>query len=328
MFNNLYVGGVFVAHLIKLEDYVSRYQSDMYRYPSQFSRLKRERWTRLKQVWERSYLNEEPTVEQFVDQQKKTVRSAFDKLKKLYKKEDQTESFLENFEQPNYQFKYKTLAELKTHFMHELFHFQLNWASSTLLEKSTFKKAFLYDETLKWLLYSFPDNYFVLYYPIVIYPKATVQFDILVIGPTEIWCIVQLDGKENSIFQTFSERYWIELYGDNEKKVINPFLSLNRMSTIIKRILAETELELSVRKAVLTKEGYIDVNAPWSGAVFLDQRSIDEWQKRLVNNSTPIKSIQLKFSQALLNVCQTTSEPRTELGYKDDEGDSSFEVIE
>ncbi|UTW68829.1 hypothetical protein KHA80_15855 [Anaerobacillus sp. HL2] len=59
---------------------------------------------------------------------------------------------------------------------------------------------------------------------------------------------------ENSIFQTFSERYWVELYQGLTKKIINPFLSLNRMSTIIKRILAETELELSVRKAVLTKK--------------------------------------------------------------------------
>lgn len=306
-----------MAHLIKLEDYVSRYQNDMYRYPSQFSRLKRERWKRLKIEWEESYLNNNPSVEKFVEklveQHQQTIKGTFNKFKNWYKKgQEQPEVFYEDFKEPTYQFKYKTLPELKINFLKELYEFQLNWASSTMLEKSQMKNLYFYDIALKWLLQSLPDNYFLLYYPIITYPRATSQFDILLIGPTDIWCIVNLRGKENTIFQTFSERYWLEINGNEEAKIINPFLSLNRMSTIIKRILVDTGLDITVQKAVLSLEGYIDVEAPWSGAQFLDKRGCKTWNEKLKNNSSPIKSNQLKFSQALLNVCQTTSVARTD----------------
>lgn len=307
-----------MAHLIKLEDCVSRYQYDMYRYPGQFSRLKRERWDSLKREWENSYLNDSPSVNKFVEEQKKSAKGAFDKIKKWYKRENR-DPIIEEFEEKPYRFKYTTLPELKTTFLHELFEFQLNWASSTLRETSIMKKQLFYDPTLKWLLQSFPDNYFVLYYPTVTYPKATVQFDILLIGPTDIWCIVNLNGSENTIFQSFSERYWLELEGEEEKKIINPLLSLNRMSTIVKRILADSELDMAVRKAVLTKNGYIDVSNQWSGANFFDQRNIDEWNDRLKNNSSPIKSVQLKFSQYLLDACQTTSELRYDIGVEEED---------
>lgn len=313
-----FFGGVFVAHLIKLEDCVSRYQYDMYRYPGQFSRLKRERWDSLKREWENSYLNDSPSVNQFVEEQKKSAKGAFDKIKKWYKRENR-DPIIEEIEEKPYRFKYTTLPELKTTFLHELFEFQLNWASSTLRETSIMKKQLFYDPTLKWLLQSFPDNYFVLYYPTVTYPKATVQFDILLIGPTDIWCIVNLNGSGNTIFQSFSERYWLELEGEEEKKIINPLLSLNRMSTIVKRILADSELDMAVRKAVLTKNGYIDVSNQWSGANFFDQRNIDEWNDRLKNNSSPIKSVQLKFSQYLLDACQTISELRYDIGVEEED---------
>jgi hypothetical protein len=310
-----------VAHLIKLEDCVSRYQYDMYRYPGQFSRLKRDRWESLKREWEASYSMKTPTVDEYTEeQQPKSVKLAFDKFKKWYKRE-QKQSSIENSEERPYQFKYMTLPEVKSSFLLELYEFQLNWASSTLRETSKLKKQFFYDETLRWLLQSFPDNFFVLYYPIVTYPKATVQFDILLIGPTDIWCIVNLNAKDNTIYQSFSERYWIEQDLEKEKKVVNPLLSLNRMSTMMKRILADTDLDMTVRKAVMTKKGYIDVDPQWSGAFFLDQRNIDEWNEKMKNTSSPIKSVQLKFSQHLLDVCQTLSEIRPDFESDEEELD-------
>jgi hypothetical protein len=300
-----FIGGIFVAHLIKLEDYVSRYQYDMYRYPSQFSRLKLERWKRLKQEWEASSINDIHPVKE----QAKSSKGAFDKLKSWYNRE-QPVALKGGFEEPPYRFKYKSLPELKKFFLQELYEFQLNWASSTIVEKSTMQQVHHYDVTLKWLLQSIPDNYFVLYYPTITYPKATVQFDILLVGPTDIWCIVNLSGKENTIFQTFSERYWLEVVGDEEKKIINPFLSLNRMSMIIKRVLVDTELDMTVQKMVLSQEGYIDVQSRLGGTQFLDQRNVKTWNQKQKNNPSPIKSTQLKFSQAILNFCQTTSVTR------------------
>jgi hypothetical protein len=311
-----------VAHLIKLEDCVSRYQYDMYRYPGQFSRLKRDRWDSLKREWEASYSMKTPIVDEFPEEQQKSIKGALGKFKKWYKGE-QNQSSLENREEPTFQFKYMTLPEVKSSFLLELYEFQLNWASSTLRETSKLKKQFFYDETLKWLLQSFPDNFFVLYYPIVTYPKATVQFDILLIGPTDIWCIVNLNAEDNTIFQSFSERYWVEEVLGKEKKIVNPLLSLNRMSTMMKRILADTDLDMTVRKAVITKKGYIDVDPQWSGAVFLDQRNIDEWNEKMKNTSSPIKSVQLKFSQNLLDVCQTLSEIRPDF-----EGEEELDILE
>ncbi len=298
-----------MAHLIKLEDYVSRYQYNMYRYPSKYSRLKRERWDQLKQEWEASLLNDQFSVSQYVEQQKKSIKGVLDKIKKWYKQE-QNEQIWETFEEQTYKFKYTTLAELKSMFFHELFEFQLKWASSTLREKSTIKKNYYYDGTLKWFLQSFPDNYFVLYYPVVAHLNAAVQFDILLISPTDIWCIVNLNGSDKTIYKTFSERYWLQLEGNSEKKIVNPFLSLNRMGTIVKQLLADTELDMNVRKVVLLKEGFIDVKAPWSNVLFIDQRNIGEWNEKQQSNASPIKSVQLKFSQYLLSCCQTTSESR------------------
>ena len=41
-----------MAQLIKLQDYVSRYESDLSRYPSQFVRIKKQQWEKLKSAWE------------------------------------------------------------------------------------------------------------------------------------------------------------------------------------------------------------------------------------------------------------------------------------
>lgn len=45
-----------MGQLIKLQDYISRYELDMYHYPSEFIRLKRKQWERMKHVWETGQL--------------------------------------------------------------------------------------------------------------------------------------------------------------------------------------------------------------------------------------------------------------------------------
>ena len=41
-----------MAQLVKLLDYVSRYEHDLSRYPTQYIRLKRYQWERMKVQWE------------------------------------------------------------------------------------------------------------------------------------------------------------------------------------------------------------------------------------------------------------------------------------
>ncbi len=41
-----------MAQLVKLQDYISRYEKDIYHYPAQYIRLKNENWKKLLQTWE------------------------------------------------------------------------------------------------------------------------------------------------------------------------------------------------------------------------------------------------------------------------------------
>ena len=41
-----------MAQLVKLQDYISRYQIDLARYPTQFIRLKKNQWERVKYQWQ------------------------------------------------------------------------------------------------------------------------------------------------------------------------------------------------------------------------------------------------------------------------------------
>jgi len=41
-----------MAQLVKIQDYISRYQIDLARYPTQFVRLKKGQWERIKRQWE------------------------------------------------------------------------------------------------------------------------------------------------------------------------------------------------------------------------------------------------------------------------------------
>ena len=40
-----------VAQLIKLQDYVTRYETDISRYPAQYVRLKKQQWDKLCETW-------------------------------------------------------------------------------------------------------------------------------------------------------------------------------------------------------------------------------------------------------------------------------------
>jgi len=53
-----------MAQLVKLQDYISRYQIDLARYPTQFVRLKKNQWERIKRQWE---LGEDISEWQHVD---------------------------------------------------------------------------------------------------------------------------------------------------------------------------------------------------------------------------------------------------------------------
>lgn len=237
-----------MAQLIKLQDYISRYEIDLARYPTQFIRLKQNQWERIKYQWQTGETIERwEHIEEEVKEEKK--KSLFQKLfpfkkgvevfeeeqediekvnisndwaveENTYREEDTTLIF-----EPNLVYTPKTLEELKKMFIDQFFHFQMKWASSTLREKSYVDPKFMRDTLLRSMLQTLPDNYLVFYYPILRVKKAPIELDIIIMTPTECLCITVLEQESRAVYIANSERFWLKKVGKNEKSV-KPFNSI------------------------------------------------------------------------------------------------------
>ncbi|MFC3883276.1 nuclease-related domain-containing protein [Bacillus songklensis] len=311
-----------MAQLIKLQDYISRYEQDIYHYPTQYIRLKKKNWQSVKSAFETGRLLQDFgfqdafSVEQLQASNKKPFMQ---KLKGILKREKQSERESERKESDEFpsslhedSFLYtfttepKTIEDLKILFLDHLFDFQLKWASSTLMEQSRLERRFHHDSTLKYFLQRFPDTYLVLYKPIFLVKKAPVEADVILISPTETWCISMLEGKEGSVFQYSKERFWDELVGKSQRKVLNPMIGLNRMEQIVRRLYESHGVDFPIHKVILSHNGFIDCPAPPYGVQIIDKRTYSPWFTQLRQLSSPLKHIQLKAAQALLANSQTT----------------------
>ncbi|MGC4376046.1 hypothetical protein WD019_03785 [Fictibacillus sp. Mic-4] len=242
-----------MAQLVKLEDYVSRYELDLYRYQGQFIRLKKKRLQQLEN-------KNEKTIEQFKNQ---------------------------------------------------LYHFQLNWASSTVREISKVDPRYAHNRLLKWLTTELPDNYFLFFNPVFLVKNAPVQLDIIVVGPRLIWMIVFLEGND-AIFQEQSKRFWVKLDKDRKLKIVNPHLSLQRMHYCTNEWIAAFKEQLRVKKAIVAKDGFIDKPSGWEGTEYVDKRTFFDWLVSVKKEPSPIKSHQLKLVDRMLKHCVTNALLRPE----------------
>lgn len=317
-----------MAQLIKLQDYISRYEIDLARYPTQFIRLKQNQWERIKYQWQTGETIERwEHIEEEVQEEKK--KSLFQKLfpfKKDVPEEEQEdiekvtisnewategdshqeEDTTLNFE-PNLVYTPKTLEELKKMFIDQFFHFQMKWASSTLREKSYVDPKFMRDTLLRSMLLTLPDNYLVFYYPILRVKKAPIELDIIIMTPTECLCITVLEQESQAVYIANSERFWLKKDGKNEKKVLSPLIQLNRMEKVVEQIFHQNNIELPIRKVLLTRNGYIDYPGTMYGISFVDKRKFPEWMAQLKHSVSPMKHMQIRGAQAILNTVQTTS---------------------
>lgn len=317
-----------MAQLIKLQDYISRYEIDLARYPTQFIRLKQNQWERIKYQWQTGEKIERwEHIEEEVQEEKK--KSLFQKLFPFKKdvpedeQEDiekvtisnewavegnshQEEDTTLNFE-PNLVYTPKTLEELKKMFIDQFFHFQMKWASSTLREKSYVDPKFMRDTLLRSMLQTLPDNYLVFYYPILRVKKAPIELDIIIMTPTECLCITVLEQESQAVYIANSERFWLKKDGKNEKKVLSPLIQLNRMEKVVEQIFHQNNIELPIRKVLLTRNGYIDYPGTMYGISFVDKRKYPEWVEQLKHSVSPMKHMQIRGAQAILNTVQTTS---------------------
>ena len=319
-----------MAQLVKLQDYISRYQIDLARYPTQFVRLKKSQWERVKRQWE---LGEDITEWQHADsvaeQEPFEEKERFSVLKKLFagrqkeEKEDIEQLEISNelvsdedsipeeettltFE-PQIVYAPQSIHELKRMFIDQFFHFQMKWASSTLREKSYVDPRFMRDSLLRNLLQQLPDNYLLFYYPILQIRKAPIELDVVLMSPTECICITVLEAENQAVYVGGSDRFWIKKVGTKDSKVLNPTINLSRMESVLTQLFKQDNIDMPIRKVVLTRNGYFDYPGSPYGIQFMDYRNYGGWMEYLKKVSSPMKHMQIRAAQTILNNVQTTS---------------------
>lgn len=314
-----------MAQLVKLLDYVSRYENDLSRYPTQYIRLKTSQWERMKvrwvneddlSVWQQAEI-EEPQQQE----EGKWFSPFFRLLRRKDPYRDESEVEVEGGEQdeeekelfdfnPSIIYKPENLEQLRKLYVDQLFHFQLKWASSTMLEHSRLDAKFIRDPLLRSFTQQLPDSYLLFYYPVLKVKKAPVELDILLITPLECLCITVLEGEDASAFIGTGERFWTKKIGDLETKFVNPLIGLNRMEKIVSGIFSEHDIQFPVKKFIVSQNGYIDYPTIPFDTKIIDRRSYANWFGALQKSSVPMKFNQFKAAQVLLDTTQTTASSR------------------
>lgn len=314
-----------MAQLIKLQDYVSRYAQDIYLYPSRFVRLKKKQWEGIKETWENCPAQTEAINGNGLP--KESSSTIFQKIKSIVRQSDAPQSepkqnspigldddqdtMIDDHEVEMIN-KIQTIEGLKQHFLDQLLPFQLKWASSTLTEKSFIGKEFANDPTLKFLLQRFPDTFLILYKPIFLLKKAPVEAEFIMITPGAAICISFIEAEENTVFVGSKDRFWIKKTKNKQTKILNPLTALNRTEKIVKTLFDIHGVELPVQKLLLSRNGFIDYPLAPYGVQLIEKRNYDEWFSGLRGTKSPLKHMQLKAAQVLLQYCQTTSIRRHE----------------
>ncbi|WP_368655220.1 NERD domain-containing protein [Ornithinibacillus sp. 4-3] len=261
-----------LAQLIKILDCISRYEWNVYRYPSQFIRLKQDHWNKLNRLRQ----------EQQHDDQS------------IYSTLLQTED------------------KVKRYFLDKLFPIQMKWATSTVAEVSFLNREYYLDKKLRYLLQRFPDIYLVMYYPIFSIKKAIIDGPIIMISPIGIELITFVDRDPNQVIYASEERMWLVESLEEQDTMLNPLIELRRAEHIIKSILQANDLNFPIQKTVLSQNNNIVFhNNPYQTRL-IGKLQYDKWFQEKRRLSSSLKNIQLRVAEALLKRCVTTAIRRPE----------------
>ena len=66
-------------------------------------------------------------------------------------------------------------------------------------------------------------------------------------------------------------------------------------------------MDLPIRKAIVSRTGYIDYPDAPIELQLLDKRAYEDWFQKARATSSPLKMMQLRAARALLEYCQTSS---------------------
>lgn len=282
-----------MAQLIKLSDYVTRYESALSRYTSLFVRLKKRRWNSTIEAWKKIRLHGLP------------------KQPLLHTEADDIDGLHGHSETPgslDYRLSFiKTEDELKQFFLDQLVHFQIKWASSTIERRSFVSSEFSKDWQLNTFLQRFPDSYLIMYKPVLKLGKAVLEMDVLILTPGKILCIALLDGEAHTIYSGNESRFWLKSTGQKKEKVLNPLISINRMEKIIQQIFSKKGINLPIQKVILAEKSKVHYAHPPLDVLLVDKDMFGDWLKRLRAASSPPKMMQFRAANALLELTVTTA---------------------
>ncbi|BAC14253.1 NERD domain-containing protein [Oceanobacillus iheyensis] len=287
-----------MAQLIKLQDYISRYEWDTYRYPTRYIRQKKGQWERLYEIWQQPEMKKS-VVEEHEEASKEGI---IQRWKKRIKRKD---IYVESIESINNQTdEYESLPgterELKQYFLDRLFDIQMKWATSTVSRVSIVDSKFYHDELLRFLLQRFPDTYFIMYMPVFEIKQAPVESDILLISPLEIEIIHFIEVDDEAVIMAGEERTWTVTRGEDNERVINPLISLKRSERWIQGILRLHNMEVPIKKTVISRTNRIlYATAPYQTKV-VDRLDFESWLNEKRNLSSPLKKTQLHVAECLL----------------------------
>ncbi|SFD61937.1 hypothetical protein SAMN05216238_102447 [Lentibacillus persicus] len=293
-----------MAQLIKLEDYVSRYEWNAYRYPSQFIRMKQDNWKKLYHLWRN---------EAFVgDQQQANMEPAASKWKSLFKfgfrkTAEETAKNSDVTDLP------ATENELRHYFLDKLYPVQLKWASSTVTEVSFVDQTYYANDRLKYFLKRFPDTFLVMYHPVFNVKKAPVDGEIILISPIGIEILYLIEKQPGTLITADGERTWlVKEEAKSETKILSPLLALKRTEKILKSILKQADIALPISKVVLSPTNHIaSLKAPYNTKL-VGKHAYEDWFAEKRNLVSPLKNHQLKTAEHLLKNCRTTAIKRPE----------------
>ncbi|MGD6816922.1 nuclease-related domain-containing protein [Metabacillus sp. 84] len=305
-----------MGQLIKLRDYISRYELDPYHYTGQFIRLKKQQWERVNKAWEEQHFDS--YLAQFSEPaEAENTKAAFWGMWPFQKEKEETRGYPAEApieDGPDMLFSHTPLSteDLKHEFLDKVYRFQLKWASSTIREQSDFDRRYFYDEKLQFFLKRLPDHNLYMHDAVLEIKNATVELGPVLITPSGIQCIAWVPGRNEDILIGSGGRFWEMKSGRHSKRLLNPLLDLNRTASVIRKILKSRNIEFPIEKRLIFEKGYADFqNLPYDLEV-TDKRNFHDWFTKMRNRSSPVKHDQLKCAKALLSWTHTRSRVRSE----------------
>ncbi|WP_067841531.1 NERD domain-containing protein [Amphibacillus sediminis] len=297
-----------MGQLIKLENYISRYERDIFHYPGHYMRLKQENWKQLFAMWEDQ--REQLSLEAPSDDQPKQERF-YNKWRRLFNRQSAEEAYEHQNQNENNHIP-TTEAQLKQYFLDSLFPFQLNWASTTLSEMSFLDRDYQDDLTLKYFLQRFSDTFLFMYRPVFKLKNTTVDADIIMLTPVGIEVIKVVERPSEQSIIVGDDRTWYTEENNVRTKFLSPVITLNRTEKIVKSILNHNKLEMPITKVILSRTNQISFHLEPFSTRYIGKEQHENWLQNHRRLVSPLKHLQLKVAEALLLYSETVAVNRPE----------------